>query len=217
MRAALVAASLLVMPAATGDWTGFYAGIHAGYGAASHQVTGAGADPGNDFSYDYEIAPDAGVAGGQLGYLHQIDRLVIGIEAAAAAARFDETRGPIYGDGATLDYVSFTSDWIASVRVKAGVALEDGLLIYASGGAAFTNWRETAAGSGNPFDPVEIERTGWVAGIGAAFDLGGGWFGALDYAHYGFGRDVRAGWAADARTAADTNFDTVTLALNYRF
>ncbi len=217
MRAVFIAASLLVAPAIAGDWTGFYAGLHAGYGAASHQVSEAGGMPGDTVSYDYEIAPDAGLAGAQIGYLHQFDRLVVGIEGAASTARFDESVGPIFGNGATLDYASFTAEWVASIRVKAGFALDDGLLVYAAGGVAFSNGRETAGASGGDFDPVETNRTGWVAGIGVALDLAGDWYGALDYAHYGFEGGDGAGWGSNAVRAADTGFDTVTLALNYRF
>ena len=69
--------------------------------------------------------------------------------------------------------------------------------------------------------PVRVsscaDSTGWVAGFGAAFDLGGGWFGSVAYEHYGFGEIERAGWGSDSHLTATTSLDTVTVGLNYRF
>lgn len=214
MRLACIA-TLLVTPAAAETWSGFYAGVHTGYADLAHDV--ARDENASPVFYAYEQSADAALAGGQVGYRHQSGRFVFGIEADAAAADFRQTIGPIYGDGATVDYAVFEADWIASVRLSAAYALDGGVLIYATGGAGFSEWTERAAQSGGDPDQLTSRRTGWTAGVGLAVDLGGDWFGAAEYLRYDFGRVRRDGPLSGDVTSADTRIDTLKLALNFRF
>lgn len=55
----------------TFTWTGFYAGVNAGYGFGG--FTGRGSGIFKD--------PSGFIGGGQIGYNHQINQMVIGVEA----------------------------------------------------------------------------------------------------------------------------------------
>jgi outer membrane immunogenic protein len=69
------------------NWTGFYAGGHAGYGWSSSNVSVGVADPLNlataavldgAFALRYSLKRDGYVAGGQIGYNHQFERWLLG-------------------------------------------------------------------------------------------------------------------------------------------
>ena len=214
---ACVSALAMSAPAYADDWTGFYAGIHAGYGFGDYEVSGGGSGPGFSYSIDYQNELGAGIAGVQVGYLYQTGQFVFGIEADASTARFRDSIGPIFGEGISLDYATFEADWVASVRLKAGVALEPGILLYATGGAAFSSWTERGGASGGDFDPLETNRTGWAAGAGIAIDLGQNWFGAAEYVRHGFGQEERSDVNGLEFAETEAYIDTVRLALNYRF
>lgn len=128
MKRLVLAATLLVAaPAYAGDlprsysnpqvyqnlfnWTGFYAGVHAGWGwgdAAGGNVSG------------YAI-------GGQIGYNYQlVSGMVFGVET-------DITISGI--DGAAAGGV-FTADYIGTLRGRLGYAF-DRVLLYATGGFAY--------------------------------------------------------------------------------
>ena len=82
-------------PALVYNWTGLYAGVHVGYGWSNNNVSVGVADPlslataavlDGAFALRYLPKRDGYVAGAQLGYNHQIDRLLLGVEADIAAS-----------------------------------------------------------------------------------------------------------------------------------
>lgn len=128
MKRLLLAAALLVTaPAYAGDmprhynnpqvyqnlfnWTGFYVGIHAGWGWGD----AAGGDVGG-----YAI-------GGQIGYNYQlVSGMVFGVETDITISGID---GPAAGG-------VFTADYIGTLRGRIGYAF-DRVMLYATGGFAY--------------------------------------------------------------------------------
>lgn len=111
------------------DWTGLYAGVHAG--ALSGRSHGVPTTVGPLFTFE---ADPSGIAGGVLaGYNHQIRNIVLGVEADIT---FADT-----GDGvqSSISVGTMEIDTTYSLRARLGYAMDDTLL-YATGGYA---WAET--------------------------------------------------------------------------
>jgi outer membrane immunogenic protein len=148
-------------------WTGFYAGVNAGWGWRSddrQSVILGGAAPG---TLNFDNNNDGGfTGGGQIGYNYQIGSFVIGLETDIQWADTDQNVDVAFVPaGAPGTFVPGTfdnnlSDWFGTVRARAGVAF-DRVLIYATGGLAYTD-----------------NTTGWVAGGGVEWALPVNWFGS---------------------------------------
>jgi outer membrane immunogenic protein len=151
-------------------WTGFYAGVNAGWGWRSDDqesvvlAPGPGVVPG---TLNFDNNNDGGFTGGaQIGYNYQIGSFVIGVETDIQWADTDQnvnvTFFPAGAPGAFVPGVfdNNLSDWFGTVRARAGVAF-DRVLIYATGGLAYSD-----------------NSTGWVAGGGVEWALPVNWFGS---------------------------------------
>jgi outer membrane immunogenic protein len=147
-------------------WTGFYAGVNAGWGwrdSNKQAVVLGGAVPGTLFFPDNGDGGFTG--GGQIGYNYQIGSFVIGLETDIQWADTDSDETVAFIPVGTGTFVpgafdSNLSDWFGTVRARAGVAF-DRVLIYATGGLAYTE-----------------DNTGWVAGGGVEWALPVNWFGS---------------------------------------
>jgi outer membrane immunogenic protein len=148
-------------------WTGFYAGVNAGWGWRDddeESVVLGGAVPGTLF---FENGDDGGFVGGaQIGYNYQIGSFVIGLETDiqwADTGDDEEVRFVPAGVTGTFipgEFNNDLSDWFGTVRARAGVAF-DRVLIYATGGLAYSD-----------------DSTGWVVGGGVEWALPVNWFGS---------------------------------------
>jgi outer membrane immunogenic protein len=148
-------------------WTGFYAGVNAGWGwrdSNRQSVILDGAVPGTLFFPDNGDGGFTG--GGQIGYNYQIGSFVIGLETDIQWADTDQGEDaafiPAGAPGVFVPGVfdNNLSDWFGTVRARAGVAF-DRVLIYATGGLAYSD-----------------DSTGWVAGGGVEWALPVNWFGS---------------------------------------
>lgn len=135
------------------DWSGFYAGINAGYGIG--------------YAYD-AVAPIAafgsmnGVFGGaQVGLNSQFDLVVFGVEADIQATAISQTAA-LLGMNDTIGI-----DYFGTVRGRVGADF-DGILPYLTGGLAYgqgTISSPAMGGSDSQF------HTGWTLGGGVEFAL----------------------------------------------
>jgi len=100
------------------DWSGPYVGVVAGGGFVDTFYLPSGAP-------DPELAGDGYLVGGLAGYNMQFDNVVVGVEG-------DMSWGKIKANN-TLDQVNFKIPHVATVRLRAGYAL-DRTMIYATGG-----------------------------------------------------------------------------------
>src|SRR5262245_27932206 len=78
-------------PPVVADWTGFYLGIHGGYGWGQTSVDEFGRDFLSEFGF-HEPEPKGGLFGGQAGYNWQRGNFVGGIEIDYSFARLKETQ-----------------------------------------------------------------------------------------------------------------------------
>lgn len=159
------------------DWTGAYVGVHGGFG--SSDILGIYDSPdvdGNEwFVKDgegkFDMAPRDLVTGAQVGYNWQIGRVVLGGEADLSHA--DWYQELLYGDDD--DQLSVEMDWLATARARAGYSI-DNLLIYGTGGVAWTNMRFTGNDdfrrtSRRETGTVDFDKMGLALGAGTEYAL----------------------------------------------
>lgn len=188
------------------SWSGFYIGMHAGYGFARSTATSrpelAGAPLYAPMSFD--MGDSSPLFGGHIGYSWQSGNWVFGIEGEISVVGNgrSESEAPIMLAGPT-QFAAFGADsfmrqevnWLASVRGRLGYAFGAGLL-YATGGAAFANIdyqantsdsRFLCSGSGCAM-PAAFDRTrpGWVIGGGYEWPFAPNWTLRSEYLFYRF-------------------------------
>jgi opacity protein-like surface antigen len=197
--------------AATADWGGFYFGAHAGYGWGHDPFT----NPINSTVPVTLTGIDSrgGLAGFQAGANWQ-GRLgfVAGAEIDLSATDIKGSTSAAATTGTSSSQVTQTDrfDWLGSVRARLGYAVMPDLLLYGTGGLAWTRFAPTTDETDANGTNVNVSSQtaplwlfGWVAGIGAETRLAGSnWVARLEYLHYDFG-DAASG--ASATTTTTTN------------
>src|ERR1700704_2188272 len=129
------------------NWTGFYIGVHVGYGWGDYKWADTdtstfsfeGSDPPDlsGPSILVEGSADGVIAGGQLGYNYQFGRhFVVGVEGEFSYSDVSDTSSVT-----TDSYVNTfqtNSDWVGTIGLRAGFAWSR-FLFYAKGGGAFAH------------------------------------------------------------------------------
>ena len=197
------------------NWTGFYAGVNAGFGwrddpgyttNLTNCTAGGACGSGLVFAVPSNLAlgsalgtgssgsSGAGFVGGvQAGYNWQSSRFLIGLEADVdyfqRSSSLTKTGIVTTGDALTVTNQS-NSNWIATIRPRVGLVW-DRLLVYATGGVAFTRigYTEamvtTLASSSGAFS-VSQTKTGWTVGAGAEYALVNRWSVKVEYLYAQF-------------------------------
>ena len=184
------------------NWSGFYAGIHGGYGWGEDSASAFGITSSGDI--------DGWFGGGQIGWNWQApgSPWVWGIEA--------DLSGSDIGSSATA--LGLTADtnlnMFGTVRGRLGYAW-DRVLVYGTGGYA---WGRNEITFSAPGISVSEERShsGWVAGAGVEWALADNWTAKIEYQYLMLDSEryfptVLGGFDADA------DIHTVRVGLNYRF
>src|SRR5262249_22013478 len=125
-------------------WTGFYIGLNAGGKWVSVDDTVTAGAAAVTFNGDTRAS---WIAGGQLGYNIQFGQWVLGIEGDIDAQNFRRTRviGTPIAPFVVGDAFSVESNWQASLRGRIGYAAWDRVLLYVTGGVAWTQVKGTAS------------------------------------------------------------------------
>lgn len=198
------AADIAASPSTAINWSGFYIGVHGGGGHASVDGRYLPSGPGASLDGD-------GVLGGvQAGYNWQIDNFVVGVEGDISATNMGaSTRCPNTAFSCESD-----TDWLASLRGRAGVSF-DKLLVYGTGGVGFGGIKVFTASNGTEFGQTKTE-TGWVAGAGVEYAFTDRISVKAEYLHYDFGS---SSFNVDARNviSASHRFDTGKIGINFKF
>jgi outer membrane immunogenic protein len=216
--AALVFAVVAVNAAEAGDWSGAYIGAQAGAdwqraatdNAASSPVPGLfqnfafALDNGNIPSHP--TASGAGFAGGVFaGYNIENGPYVWGIEGDISRLDGDATSSstvPADGFMPGIGTVSqVTTDWLATLRARAGITVSDNSLLFLTGGLAVGHVKATTAIT--PLNPDGSSNCasnsfcaegagsetlwGWTIGGGAEHKLAQDWTAKIEYLYYDLG------------------------------
>ncbi|GJD48791.1 hypothetical protein OPKNFCMD_1517 [Methylobacterium crusticola] len=204
-------------------WTGFYAGLNAGYGF------GGGAGRFTDATYGTVTTggrDGAFVGGGQVGYNYQLtpgSGLVVGVEADIQGTTFGRGRGGLVGTTAFYD-VGPSLDWFGTVRGRLGYAF-DRFLVYGTGGFAYGGGSRPPYAASFTGTLPDTFRTGWTAGGGVEYAITDSLSARVEALYVNLDRSGgTTGLVYDTATAAyyglgrsRTDFGVVRAGLNYRF
>jgi outer membrane immunogenic protein len=151
------------------SWTGFYIGLNAGgkWATFDHTVTG----PATTVTFTGDTT-SSWIAGGQLGYNWQVGQWVLGVEGDIDAQDFNRSRviGTAIGPFIPGDTFAAESKWQASLRGRVGYAF-DRVLLYATGGVAWTNIKGTATLVGLGSFSNDTTITGGTVGGGLEYAI----------------------------------------------
>jgi outer membrane immunogenic protein len=179
------------------NWTGFYAGAHAGVGWSDD-------DSGGNAGF---------VGGGQVGFNYQINQWVLGVEGDLAGTTIkDSVSTAVVGPGAVLTGNAEASlDWVSTFAPRVGYAFNNWLVYGKVGGAwAHASGTASAAINGVQVETISVGETvsGWMLGIGAEYALSGNWTAKIEYNMMDFG---------NSGPFADNTFNVLKAGINYRF
>lgn len=211
-------------PAAAGDgWSGFYAGVDLGSGTSTASmaggsiivpvggliVMGLGEEPEGGLpmakSAGSQPGSGRGFSGGAfVGRDWQFGAAVIG-----AVADFTAVGG---ADVTFSGGESFDTGWVATARVRAGWAVSEKTLVYATAGAATAGINMETV-SGLAIVRTSLTKTGYAAGVGIEQKLFSNWSAKIEYLRHDFGtvKDSASG------TDFKSRLDTFKIGLSYRF
>ncbi|QPC93349.1 outer membrane protein [Mesorhizobium sp. INR15] len=195
-------AATLPMTAPGFDWTGYYAGLQAGYGWGQSEITGFDGGP-------FSVSPDlsGGFIGGHVAGLWQFDQAVIGGEADLNYARIDGN-----ADLGVGNPLGTKINWFGSVNAKAGFSM-DRMLVYGIGGIAFAGIETSQA----PSLAETKTSVGWTIGAGVDYALTDKFVVGAQYRYYDFGSEHFD--TPDPFVDRDQNvkLNTVGVNLSYKF
>jgi len=129
------------------DWSGFYIGGNIGYGFGGDDkvgllTDGKGAEPGGILGHDVDIGKlelEGIFGGGQIGFDHQMGKLVLGavadIEASDVKDDFDSNVKDKFGFDTSVSASDKVDLW-GTVRGRVGWAMNR-VLVYGTGGLAW--------------------------------------------------------------------------------
>ena len=210
-------------PAPAYRWTGCYVGLNAGAGGSGTDFTST-VDPGTHLlGGDPALVGADGtgsannpafIGGGQAGCNVQYGTVVFGLEGDfdyfhSNPAFSNDTN--TLSDGATPFTVtqSLTTDFLATVRPRIGIAA-DRNFAYITGGAAFTraNYTESyvdgAAPAGTGMATASKSLVGWTAGAGWEYAWTDHWTFRLEYLFASFPTTSAVGAINDAAGGVNT-------------
>ncbi len=220
------------------SWSGIYIGGHAGYGWARDPFSDAvfaGKAPAAPLS---SISANGFLGGIQAGANWQAGSWVGGLEIDLSATHLNgsssTTTGVLRsGPDSLIDTAQQTDnfDWLGSARVRLGYLPFPNVLLYGTGGPAWTRFAQTrsasvtetevgfGSASFSTSDSAPSWRFGAVAGVGAEVRLGQtNWIGRVEYLHYDFGKsNTFASTDPDDEvvTSGNVHLDVVRAGLSY--
>jgi len=186
MTGSVVAADMPVMrestviPVPVYSWSGFYVGLHGGWGFGDVTFANTPFDLGNH-------TMDGGLFGGHIGYNWQMgSSWLIGIEASGTWSGVKKT---VFGSFDDFPNDRWTTEvkWLATVTPRIGVTISNWMW-YLKGGVAFA---EIDHHLESPIGPVSFDtsgtQVGWTVGFGGELLLAGNWILGVEGNFYDFG------------------------------
>jgi len=182
------------------NWTGFYAGINAGYGfgESTWSLTGT------------TNKPDGFLVGGTIGYNYQVGSIVYGIEG-------DWDWSNVKGSVTCAVVATCTTEntWLATFRGRLGYAF-DRWMPYVTAGGAYGNVKATASipilGLSTSSSHSQL---GWTVGVGLEYAFLSNWTAKIEYLYVDLG-SFDTGPAPLVNNVSFTE-NIIRAGLNYKF
>jgi outer membrane immunogenic protein len=216
------------------NWTGFYAGLNAGYGSADMSSTFTSNAPG--FTAPSLSANGNGFIGGaQVGYNWQNARFIAGLEA-------DLTYSGIRGKNSGLSTSTINTTtidqkipWFGTARGRLGFLATDKFLIFATGGLAVGETKATSSSVSNlvgaicgvtvscAFSSVSHTSATWTVGGGFEYAFSPQMTWKVEYLYFNFGSEsvtAPISLAIGGFVTAKSNFQATNIfrtGLNWRW
>lgn len=217
-------------------WTGFYAGANAGYvwGSSNPSLifnpTQAPYNQ-NALTNPPDLHPRGFIGGGQVGYDWQTGQWVYGavIDFSGMSAKADAAISPFFGfKGQNTVTWSSRYDWLFTGRVRGGFLVAPNWLLYATGGLAVTEVRDsvvcttTGSGCGNFVGGWEFSKTsilpGGTIGGGVETMFAPNWSAQVEYLYAKFGSTTPGSSAGlPPLFSFNHSLNLIRFAINYRF
>jgi outer membrane immunogenic protein len=175
------------------NWSGIYLGGHAGWGWGSSNtvldaIPSIGVAAGTPLS---SINPSGFMGGGQIGFNWQMNSIVLGVEGSFSGADLSDSVS------CTVAGSTFTCptkiNWLATATGRIGVVVNQRLLGYVKGGAAWEHAKYslsdplgTVFTAGSTFSSTDT-RLGWLIGVGAEYAFADHWSAFVEYNYMDFG------------------------------
>jgi outer membrane immunogenic protein len=170
------------------NWSGFYAGVNAGYGRGNaptsldiNDVEQGVIQNGVNNPLPSTLHPQGFVGGGQVGYNAQFGSVVAGLEADidyANLRKTDAASGAFFIGGILTTTVETRIDWFGTLRARLGILPVNNVLLYATGGLAYGQVRTATTASNIPAFScnglVVYCGAGTTSGVSVGWTVGGG-------------------------------------------
>jgi outer membrane immunogenic protein len=179
------------------NWTGFYAGINAGYGFGKSNWDVPAVSP----------KPKGFVGGVTLGYNLQTGLWLWGLEGDID---YSGMKGTADCPGGTCET---KNSWLGTARGRFGYAGWNNFLPYITGGAAFGDIKATAPNGAS----ATKTKVGWTVGAGLEYAMWSNWSVKAEYLYVDLGKfdcGLTCGAASDN---VSFKANIVRAGLNYRF
>ncbi len=215
--------------------SGFYLGINGGVGVFDAKVTeaGTGADMFRALGDSINTSQVDAVFGGQVGYNHQIEQIVFGVEGDMNWTGFNKkrTENPRRPPPPGPFHAETQWHWVSTVRGRIGWA-HDNVLFYGTGGLAIVRARNCGSelkvgdpppctNDGDESFGVTNTEVGFAVGAGAEMKLRENWSLKAEYLYIdiGTGRQVYDSVGAGAGQAAKfkSSAHIFRMGVNYNF
>src|SRR5262245_54028893 len=176
-----------VIPVPVYTWTGFYVGVHGGWGFGDVNFIKTGADLANH-------TIDGGLAGGHIGYNWQMgSSWLLGLEASGTWSGLKKTVFGAFTDRSIIPINDLIHDrwttevkWLATVTPRIGVTISSWMW-YLKGGVAFAriDHHLENANASVTFD-ASGTQVGWTIGFGGELLLASNWVFGVEGNFYDF-------------------------------
>jgi outer membrane immunogenic protein len=206
-------------------WTGCYVGLHAGGDWLKLTITDVGNAAGFAFAGNgvagQTFSPGTTTGffgGGQGGCNYQFGTFVAGIEGDIGLMGVKQS---VLDPGTVSSTtVGIDNGLYGDITGRYGVAFGPALL-YAKGGWAFFNGKETFSTLSSAFISHTDVNTfnGWVAGAGVEYHLAPSWSAKVEYLHFDFGNQTFNVLATGGTFPFNEKLtvDSIKVGVNYQF
>lgn len=213
-------------------WTGFYAGLNAGYAFnGDNKMKDLNFNGYYPDSFGTTSKSDDGsfTGGAQVGYNYQMGSFVIGLEADFnyIDLKRESNSYSYYTNGLAYDQLHGQNkvEWYGTVRPRVGFTPVDRLLVFVTGGLAYGSIKSNAsyqdfATGYSLYGSKSDTRAGWTIGAGLEYAVTDNITVKGEYAYVDLGDKSRR-WADvygnELSTKDSTEFHVVRAGVNYKF
>lgn len=210
------------------DWSGPYIGGHLGYGWTKWQddmPPHAGDKPPLGIPDEVKDKSGTFIGGVHAGYNWQDGPFVYGVEGDLDYTKLERGKfvytNPRGTNGNAQGSLFMESDWQASLRLRAGYAV-DTWLFYGTGGVAFAHSKLSTTRNPWPGPVVEISsdsktHVGWTVGAGVEKAFTPNWIGRIEARYTDFGSQTYDLGMFGDRVKSRWDQASVGVGLSYKF